>query len=120
MQISQKVDKIEELTAKIFKIVDESPDKRPRIDRFLSYYLPTTTKLLRAYSTFEKQGIKGENISKAKEKIARTLDTLISGFELQLDQLFEADVMDIAAEINVLENLMKQDGLSAEKRDFQN
>ena len=116
--IFQKTEKIEELTAKIFKIVEEDPAKRPRIERFLNYYLPTTTKLLRAYATFEKQGVKGENITKAKEKIARTLDTLIAGFELQLDRLFEADVMDIAAEINVLENLMKQDGLSAGKGDF--
>ena len=119
-QISQKADKIESLTSKIFRTVEEKPEKRPRIDRFLSYYLPTTTKLLKAYSNFEKQGVKGENITKAKEKIARTLDTLTAGFELQLDQLFESDVMDIAAEVKVLENLMKQDGLSGEKGDFDN
>ena len=120
ISIFQKAEKIEELTANIFKIVEETPSKRPRIDRFLSYYLPTTTKLLRTYASFEKQGVKGENITKAKEKIARTLDGLITGFELQLDRLFEADVMDIAAEIKVLENLMRQDGLSAEKGDFSN
>ena len=118
VQISSKADKIEELTAKIFRVVEEKPEKRPRIDRFLNYYLPTTTRLLQAYGAYEKQGVRGENITKAKDKIARTLDTLILGFELQLDQLFESDVMDIAAEVKVLETLMKQDGLSGKKRDF--
>jgi DNA-binding Lrp family transcriptional regulator len=112
VQISQKVDKIEDLTAKIFKIVEEDPSKRPRIERFISYYIPTTKQFLRSYATLERQGVKGGNIKAAKEKIGVTLDTLAEGFEQQLDQLFEAEVMDIAAEINVLENLMKQDGLS--------
>jgi hypothetical protein len=112
VNISKKVDRIEELTAKIFRIVEGDSSKRPRIDRFLSYYLPTTQKLLRSYATFEKQGVKGENILAAKENIGNTLDALIKGYELQLDQLFESDAMDIAAEISVLENLMKQDGLS--------
>jgi len=116
--ISGKVDRIEELTAKIFRIVEENPEKRPQIRRFMSYYLPTTFKLLRSYSVLEKQGVKGENITTAKENIGRILDTLATGFEQQLDQLFQSDAMDIAADINVLENLMQQDGLTGEKSEF--
>jgi len=116
--ISGKVDRIEELTGKIFRIVEDDPEKKTQIRRFMSYYLPTTMKLLRSYSTLEKQGIKGENITAAKENIGRILDTLATGYEQQLDQLFQADAMDIAADIDVLENLMQQDGLSGEKSEF--
>ena len=116
--ISGKVDRIEELTAKIFRIVEENPEKKPQIRRFMSYYLPTTFKLLRSYSTLEKQGVKGENIMSAKENIGRILDTLATGFEQQLDQLFQADAIDIAADINVIENLMQQDGLTNDKPVF--
>jgi len=113
--ISGKIDRIEELTGKIFRIVEENPDKEPQIKRFMSYYLPTTFKLLRSYSTLEKQGIKGENIMASKENIGRILDTLATGYEQQLDQLFQTDAIDIAADISVLENLMQQDGLAGEK-----
>ena len=113
--ISDKIDRIEAVTAKIFRIVEENPDKLPQIRRFMSYYLPTTQKLLRSYALLEKQGIKGENITAAKESIGRVLDTLATGFEQQLDQLFQSDVIDIAADIDVLENLMQQDGLTGEK-----
>jgi len=116
--ISGKIDRIEELTAKIFRIVEEKPEKQPQIRRFMSYYLPTTMKLLRSYSTLEKQGVKGENIMAAKENIGRILDTLATGYEQQLDQLFRDDAMDIAADITVLENLMQQDGLAGDKPDF--
>lgn len=113
--ISDKIDRIEELTAKIFRIVEDSPSKLPQIRRFMNYYLPTTLKLLHSYALLEKQGIKGENITAAKENISRILDTLATGYEQQLDQLFMSDVIDIAADINVLENLMHQDGLTDDK-----
>jgi len=118
ISISRKVDRIEELTAKIFRIVEENPEKQSQIRRFMSYYLPTTIKLLRSYATLEKQGVKGENIMAAKENIGRILDTLSTGFEQQLDQLFRSDAMDIAADINVLENLMLQDGLAGDRPEF--
>ena len=78
----------------------------------MSYYLPTTLKLLDSYATFEKQGITGENIDSARMNIEKTLDTLVQGFSQQLDQLFTADVLDISADIDVLENMMKKDGLT--------
>ena len=111
--ISDKIDRIEELTAKIFRIVEDDPAKLPQIRRFMDYYLPTTLKLLHTYATLEKQGVKGRNITSAKENIGRTLDKLVTGFAQQLDQLFKADVIDIAADISVLENMMKQDGLKS-------
>ena len=116
--ISAKIDRIEELTGKIFRIVEENPEKESQIRRFNSYYLPTTLKLLRSYSTLEKQGINGENIAATKENIGRILDQLEIGYEQQLDQLFRTDAMDIAADITVLEDLMQQDGLTGEKSGF--
>ncbi|MCL2046058.1 MAG: 5-bromo-4-chloroindolyl phosphate hydrolysis family protein [Oscillospiraceae bacterium] len=110
--ISDKIDRIEDVTAMIFRIVVENPEKLPQIRRFMNYYLPTTMKLLRSYATLEKQGINGENITSAKENISRVLEMLASGFEQQFDQLFRSDAIDIAADITVLENLMQQDGLT--------
>jgi len=116
--ISKKVSRLEDLTEKIFKIVEENPQKKPQLKRFLSYYLPTTIKLVRSYVTLEKQGVKGENILNTKKSIDNILDTLSTGFEQQLDQLFKSDAIDIATDINVLENLMQQDGLTSDKSEF--
>ena len=112
--ISEKVSKIEVTTSKIFKIVEEKPEKLPQIKRFMDYYLPTTLKLLRSYDVLEKQGIEGENITAAKQDISRILETLSKGYEQQLDQLFKTDVLDISSDIDVLESIMKRDGLYEE------
>ena len=39
------------------------------------------------------------------------MDTLIQGFEKQLDLLFSAQAMDINSDIEVLESMMAVDGL---------
>ena len=118
-EISEKVSHLAGVTAKIFKIVDETPEKKSQLKRFMSYYLPTTMKLVRSYVTLEKQGIRGENIAGAKKNIGNILDTLSTGFEQQLDMLFRADALDIAADISVPENLMQQDGLMNNGAAFQ-
>ena len=117
--IQGKVLKLEELTEKIFKIVEDHPEKQPQLRRFMSYYFPTTLKLVRSYATLEKQGVKGENILSTKKSIGDVLDTLTTGYEQQLDQLFKSDAIDIAADISVLEKLMQQDGLADDKAGFQ-
>ena len=113
-EVSRRIRRIETVTAKIFRAVEEHPEKKPQIKSFMSYYLPTTLKLLRSYSDFERQDVNGENISAAKENISGILDTLAAGFEQQLDKLFQADAMDISADIDVLETMMKRDGLSGD------
>ncbi|MFR3922478.1 MAG: 5-bromo-4-chloroindolyl phosphate hydrolysis family protein [Dysosmobacter welbionis] len=54
------MDRLETITAKIFRAVEEDPKKRDRIDTFLNYYLPTTQKLLDSYAEFEAAGVEGE------------------------------------------------------------
>jgi len=113
--VSAKIDRIEEVTGKIFKLVEEVPAKRDRIHSFMNYYLPSTLKLLHSYSMLERQGIDGENIAEAKGRIENILDKLAAGFEQQLDQLFREDALDISADVQVLETMMKRDGLTEEK-----
>ena len=57
----------------------------------------------------EEQGIEGDNITASKQQISQIMDTLIKGFEKQLDQLFSTQAIDINSDIEVLENMMAAD-----------
>ena len=72
-------------------------------------------KILRSYARLDAQGVEGENISAAKERIEGMMDQVVEGFEKQLDKLFSSDAMDIAADVQVLENMLKKDGLAGEQ-----
>ncbi len=115
--VSERIYRIEEHTQNIFDYVTENPEAMNQIRSFMSYYLPTTVKLLESYSRIEQVGVAGENMKKSKENIERILDTLVVGFEQQVDQLFRHESMDISSEITVLEAMMKQDGLDG-RNDF--
>lgn len=112
--MTAKIDRIEEITGKILKYQKEHPNKESQLRTFLNYYLPTTLKILRAYAQLDAQGIEGENISAAKQRIEGMMDQVVSGFEKQLDKLFQDDAMDITSDVEVLENMLKKDGLSGE------
>lgn len=117
--MSDKIDTLEDITTKIFMAVDNDPEKDKQLRKFKSYYLPTTMKLLRSYATLEKQGGSGgENVTAAKERIDGILDTLIVGYGQQLDRLYKHDMLDISADIDVLEDMMEQDGLTNESQPF--
>lgn len=110
--VSKKVQRIEEITALILEAVERDAAKERKIGVFMSYYLPTTLKIITAYEQFEEQGVRGENLQAAMRDIENILDHLVSGFERQLDLLFENDVLDISSDISVLESMLAKDGLT--------
>lgn len=110
--LSGQIDHIEATTGKIFAYVMAHPDQKSQIRRFLNYYLPTTLKLLNAYDRLDEAGISGINIDGAKGKISEVMAAIVSAFDRQLDALYQGEVMDINAEIKVLQSLLTGDGLA--------
>ena len=116
--MSAKIDRIGELTGRILDYQREHPDKSGQLRSFLNYYLPTTLRLLRSYAQLDQQGVEGENISAAKQRIEGMMDKVVEGFETQLDRLFQGDAMDISTDVSVLEQMLDQDGLGHNSTPF--
>ena len=113
-EMSDKISRLEAVSAKIFEQAKSDPDKLPRMRKFMDYYLPTSLKLLQTYAELDAQGVEGENISESKRRIEQTMDTLVHAFETQLDQLFQEDALDVSADIDVMENMLRADGLAGD------
>lgn len=113
-EMSDKISRLEAVSAKIFAQAKSDPDKLPRMRKFLDYYLPTSLKLLQTYAELEAQGVEGENITESKHRIEQTMDTLVHAFETQLDKLFQEDALDVSADIDVMENMLRADGLTGD------
>lgn len=117
--MNRKIERIGEITGKILDYQRKNPNRDGQLRSFLSYYLPTTLKILKAYSQMEAQGIEGENIRGAKQRIEGMMDKVVEGFEKQLDKLFQDDAMDITTDVEVLERMLDKDGLSGGGNGFQ-
>ena len=96
--------------------MDKHPEKRPQIRRFLSYYLPTTLKILNAYDRMDETGVEGANIDGAKGKIEAIMGHIVQAFDKQLDALFGAEALDISTDIAVMEQMLAREGLGGMQR----
>ena len=57
--ISAQIERLSQVSDKIFQQVQKAPSQLPQIRKFMSYYLPTTLKLLRAYDDMSRQASRG-------------------------------------------------------------
>lgn len=115
--VSEKISKIEKLTAKILKRVEEEPSSKEYIKKLMKYYLPMTIKLLKAYEKLTDENLSSEHIAKSKHDIEQALDNLNEGFSNLLDKLYMDVAMDIESDISVLNMMLKREGLN--ENDFE-
>ena len=111
-EVSEKLDRMENIVARIFAEVQKNPSLAGNLNMFMDYYLPTTTKLMDAYIEMDSHPMPGQNIQKSKEEIEGTLDTINDAFENLLDSFFKETALDVSTDISVMKNMMRQQGLT--------
>lgn len=109
-EMSDKLDRLETLVTRIFDRVEEEPELATELRKMLSFYLPTTKKLLEAYRDLDGQPDLS-NVAQTKREIETAVDNINEAFEKFLDELFREKAWDIQSDISVLHTMMKQDGL---------
>lgn len=112
--ISAKLFCLENLLKDIFESVKQHPEQMDRMHKLMSYYLPTTLKLVESYERFDKISAPGPDIIKAKAEIENTLDTINQAFRELLNNLFQDSVFDVTTDAQVLKTMLAKEGLTRE------
>ena len=113
-EISGKLDRLEESAKMIIGRVKEKPSSAEHLRMLMNYYFPTTVKLLEAYADLDSQGKSSENIEKSKAEIENTIDAMNEAFDKIFDNLFETTNLDISTDAEVMQNMLKREGLLGE------
>ena len=109
--LSAAMDRMEKAGRGILEAVEQKPEKAKQIRRFANYYLPDAVSVLQRYATLARQGVQGENAAQIKAEVERNAASIATAFENQLDALYAAESLDLSADLEVLQNLMKGQGL---------
>lgn len=96
----------------IVEAVEANPEKAKQVRRFANYYLPDAVNVLQQYAKLAKQGVRGENAAAIRTEVEHNAASIATAFENQLDALYAAESMDLSADITVLQNMLKGQGLS--------
>ena len=91
--------------------VEAHPAKAKEVGRFANYYLPDAVNILQQYATLARQGVKGENAAAIRTEVEHNAASIATAFENQLDALYAAESMDLSADLTVLQNMLKGQGL---------
>lgn len=118
--MSDKLYDLEDIVARIFDYVKKHPESAGELSRFMSYYVPTTRKLMNAYVELNKQPDAGSNITSTKKQIEDGMDTIIQACQSLLDTMFQDVAEDIAADISVLKTMAARDGLTRDEGEPEN
>ena len=95
----------------ILKALQEQPGDIPKARSFLNHSLPMLSGILRKYIRLEGSGVPTDEVT---EQTAACLRDLETAAEKQYRNLFDNDMVDITADMHVLTQLCRQNGLLEE------
>ncbi len=110
-ELTSQMNRLEDVANRIFHTVAEKPEKAPQIRRFMDYYLPTTLKMLAGYRKMDERQVAGREAQATRTQIREAMDTVLKAFDKQLNALYEDDMLDLSTDIDVMETMLRQDGL---------
>ena len=110
-QPSAAMARMEKAGRSIVETVEATPAKAKQVRRFANYYLPDAVNVLQQYAKLAKQGVRGENAASIRAEVEHNAASIATAFENQLDALYAAESMDLSADLTVLQNMLKGQGL---------
>ena len=109
--LSAAMTRMEKAGRSIVETVEATPAKAKQVRRFANYYLPDAVHVLQQYAKLAKQGVRGENAASIRAEVEHNAASIATAFENQLDALYAAESMDLSADLTVLQNMLKGQGL---------
>ena len=110
-QLSAAMARMEKAGRSIVETVEATPAKAKQVRWFANYYLPDAVNVLQQYAKLAKQGVRGEHAAAIRAEVERNAASIATAFENQLDALYAAESMDLSADLTVLQNMLKGQGL---------
>ena len=108
--LSAQMDTLSDKCMQIFRTVSAEPSTAPQVRKFMSYYLPTTLKVLANYRTMQERGVSYYEMNQARESAVRCMDMVLTACQKQIDALHKENMLDISTDIDVMEQMLKRDG----------
>jgi 5-bromo-4-chloroindolyl phosphate hydrolysis protein len=84
--------------------------------QFLTYYLDATIKIVSRYADLSEKNLPSVEIQESLRKAESMLEMLRAAFEKQHARLLEDDVLDLDAEMSLLKQTLRMEGLGEEDK----
>lgn len=103
-----------ELLNKIDLLEEKYPQITPRLRKLYQHYLPLLITILKQYSTLEEKQASATEIATMEVKLEKTVLLTSEAIKTIISSFVSEDLMNMKADMTVLETILKQDGLVKE------
>lgn len=110
-QLRQQTEEMCRAAGNVLAYLEKHPEKIPAARRFIDYYQDTASALLAKYVELESAGLTEGQTQGLTENMKRAAAALTEAFQKQLGKMVENEVADMEADVAVLEQVMRMEGL---------
>jgi 5-bromo-4-chloroindolyl phosphate hydrolysis protein len=111
LKMKEQGEELIEICDKIFRKLEEDPKDMKAVRQFFTYYLDALLNILQKSNQISNNGLKGDEVARIHAQINQHLDSLKKIFEDKLNKLLEDDFMDLDIELQMLNKMMKAEGI---------
>lgn len=117
-EIGARLDSILASADEMFELFKSDADKFRLVRTFSTYYFPTTISLMKRYEDYEDNASQGPNVRDAMQKIEAAAGKIEQAFADALDRLYRDEALDTEVEVEVMEQMLRKDGLGGAEDPF--
>jgi 5-bromo-4-chloroindolyl phosphate hydrolysis protein len=107
-EMSQRLNKITSVARDVLNVLYQHPKKISKARRFLNTYLTGAESVVKRYAETHND----ENVQKLEDNFREVLENIEQVFTEQHEKLLSSDVFDLDVDIEVLNTLLKKQGIN--------
>lgn len=108
-EVRSEVERLNRTAGRILGFLEENPEKIRLARQFIDYYQDTASSLLQKYVKLQDTDLGTEEVQALKEETTKAVKTLNTVFEGQFQKLLRNEMMDMSAEISLLQQTAKME-----------
>ena len=116
--VCTQADALLRVCRRIIKAAAEQPTREQQCRRLLNYYLPTALRTLTTFRKISRSGVSAEKVDEVRSSTLKGLDMILEACQKLLDNLYKGEMLDATLDVEILEKMLKQDGLIENELDL--
>ncbi|MGN0585318.1 MAG: 5-bromo-4-chloroindolyl phosphate hydrolysis family protein [Ruminococcus sp.] len=107
--VKQETMRLKQTAKNILTFLEKHPEKIKSARRFIDYYQETASSLLKKYIELQDTDLRTEDVLRLQNNTLKAIGTLNTAFEEQFQKLMHSEMIDMEAEIRLLEQTVKME-----------
>ncbi len=108
-EVKRETQRLKQTAKNILAYLEKHPEKIRSARQFIDYYQETATSLLQKYIELQETELGTEDVMRLKKNTLKAIGTLNTAFEKQFQKLMYSEMLDMEAEIRLLEQTVKME-----------